>query len=125
MTEVLFHGTKEAQDTVTITKGFIIGKMWLNGESNLVPNITLNADLKIEPNMRLSIGRKSLVVNRDLPEAMTLKAGTVLRFYQNNKRPDKQDADYSVSILLNAEKTDELIATQKATTSQRRTTNVS
>lgn len=103
-----------APEVIAVLKSFIIGKMWLNGETNLVANIKLSEDLHITPSLRLSVGKKSIVINRNLPEPMTIKAGSELRFFRNNKREGKMDPDYTVSVQLENSVAENLINAQKA-----------
>lgn len=88
--------------TNTGLKNFIIGKGWLTSQNGRAGG--------------------SIRMNRDLPTDITLKADSLLIIVPNTKRPDKNDADFTVSILLPVgvadsliAKTNELVAARKAT----------
>jgi len=82
-----------AQSANSGLKHMIIGKLWSTSKDGTKAG--------------------SIRINRDLPRDITLTPGTVLHLHANNKRPDKFDADFSVSVLLPAQLADQLIGTQK------------
>lgn len=82
--------TVVASSTNSGLKNFIIGKMWINSQDGSRAG--------------------SIKINRDLPCTIALKADTTIYLHTNTKREGKNDADYSVSILLPTSTTDGLIA---------------
>lgn len=82
------------------TKAVIIGKLWLNGESSIMPStLKLDADMTIKRNEQLYIGKKSLRIARDLGvEQLDLKAGEELVLFANNAKRTNNDPDFTVSI---------------------------
>jgi hypothetical protein len=82
-----------AQNANSGLKHLIIGKTWLNSKDGTKAG--------------------SIRINRDLPRDITLTPGTVLYLHANTKRPDKLDADFSVSVLLPAQLADQLIGAQR------------
>ena len=74
-------------------KNFIIGKMWINSNDNNRPG--------------------SIRISRSLPTDVVLKASTTLFLTPNKKRDGKNDADFSVTVLLPTETADALIAAEK------------
>lgn len=97
--------SKEAIVAVKQNSGlmnFIIGKAWLNPGTNTPGKIN---------------------INRDLPQDIILQAGTQLLLTEQKKREGKQDADYSVSILLPADTAKRLIEETKALTAARNQMN--
>ena len=82
-----------AQNTNSGLKNFIIGKLWSTSKDGTKAG--------------------SIRINKDLPRDITLTPGTVLYLHANIKRPDKFDADFSVSVLLPATLADQLIGTQR------------
>ena len=74
-------------------KHFIIAKMWV----------------KSQDGSRAGVIRTS----RSLPANIVLKANTTLYLSPNNKRDGKQDADYSISVLLPTETTNQLITAEQ------------
>ena len=71
-------------------KNFIIGKLWVNSINSSRPG--------------------AIRINRNLPTEIVLKAGTTLFLSINKKREGKQDADFSVSVLLPTATAETLIA---------------
>lgn len=78
-------------------KNFIIGKLWVNSVDGSRPG--------------------AIRINRNLPTDIVLKASTTLFLNTNTKREGKQDADYSVSVLLPVETADALIAASQKVSS--------
>ena len=74
-------------------KHFIVAKMWVSSQDGSRPGV--------------------IRVSRSLPANITLKANTTLYLQPNNKREGKQDADYSVSVLLPTETSNQLIAAEQ------------
>jgi len=70
-------------------KNFIIGKLWVNSVDGSRPG--------------------AIRINRNLAADIILKAGATLFLNTNKKREGKQDADFSVSVLLPTATTDKLI----------------
>ena len=80
---------------------FIFAKLWVKSQDGKNPG--------------------SIKISRDLPRDIVLKAGTTIALHDNNQRLDqgKQDADYSLSILLPRELAMELIEQEKALKAER------
>ena len=74
-------------------KNFIIGKMWLNSVDGNRPG--------------------AIKISRDLPTDIVLKPGTTLFLTPNIKRQSKNDADFSVTVLLNIEVANNLIEAER------------
>jgi len=70
-------------------KNYIIGKLWINSVDGSRPG--------------------SIKINRNLATDVILKAGATLFLNTNKKRENKQDADFSISVLLPTETADKLI----------------
>lgn len=70
-------------------KNFIVGKLWVNSVDGSRPG--------------------AIRINRNLATDIILKAGATLFLNTNKKRENKQDADFSVSVLLPVETADRLI----------------
>ena len=93
------------QTTVTAStsnaglKNFIIGKMWTNSQDGNRPG--------------------AIRISRDLPTDVVLKAGTTLFLNTNSKREGKNDADYSISILLPTQLADSLIEAERNLSAKR------
>lgn len=93
------NSTKEIQEPIVASglaqglKNYIIGKLWITNVSGNKPG--------------------AIRISRNLPSDLVLKAGSTLFLNQNTKREGKQDADFSVSVLLPTELADKLIQTQK------------
>ena len=83
-------------------KNFIIGKLWILSQDGSRPG--------------------SIQISRNLPKDIVLTKGTTLFFNTNEKRADKQDADYSVSVRLPIAIADELIALERAAVAARKAT---
>lgn len=88
-----------ASQTNSGLKNFIIGKVW-----------TASKDGTRAGAIRIS---------RDLPRDIVIKAGTTLYLNANDKREGKQDADFSVSVLLPTDVADQMIAAERVNASQR------
>jgi len=73
-------------------KNFIIGKVWAQSQDGSRAG--------------------SIKINRSLPAKLVITPGMTLFLTANKKREGKQDADYSVSVLLPKETADRLIAAQ-------------
>lgn len=96
-------------------KSAIIGKMWANVGHDIVPaTYALPTDMIFNANESYLIGGLSFRTDRNLIEPVEVKAGARLFFYTNKKRADKQDPDYSVSVLLPEAQADEVIANSRA-----------
>lgn len=106
-------------NTLTPTKLAIIGRIWTNGSSEIVPNTyALPKDMTFTANQSFLIGALSFKTDRNLSKPLTVKAGQNLVFFANaNKRTginpitnmDYVDADYSVSVALPVEEANEII----------------
>jgi len=70
-------------------KNFIIGKLWINSVDGSRPG--------------------AIRINRNLATDIILKAGATLFLNTNKKREGKQDADFSVSVLLPVDTANQLI----------------
>jgi len=79
-------------------KSFIFGKVWINSPESNRPG--------------------TASVSRSLPTEITLKAGMTFALHLNTKREGKNDADYSMSILLPTETVDKLIEVEKVNASK-------
>jgi hypothetical protein len=101
---------------LTQMSSLIIGRMWLNGDQDLVQSLVLTQETLIEPGARFNTGNKSIVISNSLPTKLLLKAGTSLNFFKNNlpKREGKVDPDYTVSVMLEAGEAAALIAQERA-----------
>lgn len=112
---------------ISKVKSAIIGKMWDNkGEDSdgLVPQKhVLKSDMTFEANQSFLLGEMTFRTDRNLPRKVTVKEGASLNFYANKKREGKQDADYSVSIILPEKEADELIDGAKANAEKWRADN--
>lgn len=82
-----------AQNTNSNLKNFIIAKLWLSDKSGTKAG--------------------SIKINRDLPRDITLTPGTALYLHANTNREGKQDADFSVSVLLPSQLANQLIGAQR------------
>lgn len=80
-------------------KNFIIGKMWVNSQDGSRPG--------------------AIRISRDLPTDIVLKAGTTLFLSVNTKREGKNDADFSVTVLLPVAVADQLIEAERANVAAR------
>ena len=109
------------------TKSAIIGKIWDNSTvAGITPtSYTLTEDMVLSAGDEPRFIHKVLSFSPDRNlntsavegqvSPLELKAGTKLLFYVNNKRDDKRDADYSVSVQLPVEIADRVIKnSQKA-----------
>ena len=76
-------------------KNFIIGKLWIHSTDGSRPG--------------------AIRINRNLATDIILKAGTTLFLNHNKKRDNKQDADYSISVLLPATTANQLIEAERQT----------
>ena len=74
-------------------KNFIIGKLWVNSVDGSRPG--------------------AIRINRNLATDIILKAGATLFLNTNKKRENKQDADFSVSVLLPTATADKLIEAER------------
>lgn len=86
-------------------KNFIVGKAWATSQDGVRPG--------------------TLRINRDLPRNIILKPDMTLFLNKNTKRDGKNDADYSVSILLPTALADTLIAEEHALAEARKATEQS
>lgn len=84
----------EAVASNTGLKNFIVGKMWATSQDGVRPG--------------------TLRINRDLPRNIILKPDMTLFVNKNTKREGKNDADYSISILLPTATADALILEEHA-----------
>lgn len=75
-------------------KPFIIGKLWTSSKDSNRPG--------------------ALVISRSLQESFEISAGQRFNLFPNTKREGKQDADYSVSMLLPEAEADRLIEAERA-----------
>jgi|SRR3989338_1489208 len=76
-------------------KNYIIGKLWIHSTDGSRPG--------------------AIRINRNLATDIILKAGTTLFLNHNKKRDGKQDADFSISVLLPAATANELIEAERQT----------
>jgi len=85
-------------------------------QNNGLKNVIIAKAWKPNP----ETGRQgSMKVSRDLSQDIVLKPGTTLNVNFNNQRDGKQDADYSVSVLLPTATADQLIEEMKASVAKR------
>jgi len=89
-----------ASQTNSGLKNFIIGKMWVNSLDGVRPG--------------------SIKISRDLPGDITLNPGSTLFLSVNKKREGKQDADYSISVLVPVATADELIKAEQELIAKRK-----
>lgn len=103
------------------TRNYAIGKLWLNGQSNILADIVLTEELTITQGLRLTVGKKSIVINRDLPKPMKLEAGTTLTFMELpwEKRENHRDPDYAIMVRVQREEANDLIAQEQAIRAER------
>ena len=74
-------------------KNFIIGKLWVNSVDGSRPG--------------------AIRINRNLATDIVLKAGATLFLNTNKKRENKQDADFSISVLLPVDTANQLIEAER------------
>ena len=101
--------------TITSLKSAIIGKAWVvQGETQIIPaSFLMPADMTFSAGERYLVGGLSFVVDRNLIKPVTIAANEKLFFYANNKRPGKEDPDYSVSAVLSEELATEIVQGSK------------
>src|SRR3990167_4759263 len=74
-------------------KSFIIGKLWIHSMNGSRPG--------------------AIRINRNLATDVIIKAGATLFLNTNTKRDGKQDADFSVSVLLPTATANQLIEVER------------
>lgn len=105
-------------NNITPVKSAIIGQAWkpraTQGSANTITltpaSIVLPQEMTFSADEQYLIGDLSFRTDRNLPMAVTVKAGERLFFYPNSKREGKQDPDLSVSVKLPAEVAEQVIS---------------
>ena len=100
----------QTNNTIIEVKTAIIGKAWINQQTaELIPgNIVLQEDRTFSADQSLIFGNLIIRMDRHLntsnimgkTEPLSLKKGTIMTLYSNNKRAGFKDADFSVSVKL-------------------------
>lgn len=108
-------------------KSAIIGKAWRNADSvGIIPaTFVLPSEMTFQANESYLVNGLSFRTDRNTKIPVTVKAGEKLFFYVNKKRPFPEftnpatglayvDPDYSVSVQLEPEQAEAVIADSKS-----------
>lgn len=104
-------------DFTTQLKSAIFAKGWANSnnpfETPTPQPYTFEKDVTFNAGQSYPYYGITVIIDRNLAEPLTLKAGTTISFFANSKREGKRDPDFTISAKLPIAQADAIINASK------------